>query len=666
MKKRLLLLGSLLLALNFALIGCSNKSPASLDVPIISDPFENKTDTSESDNQSKVQHLRYGFALHGENAEILEDNTVNVPLWLSGDETSVNVGIRFFIDGILQDYSVNDLNNTSSFNKFDTEVNKETTYQLKTNAKFDKNLERHSISGISILNPDYHPENGEWFFANNHKGLANVTNYISLNDSITSFADDIIITKADPFSPFTSEQKEKYNIRENMSDTVFLLQTENNTNKYTLDKAEDKLDLSFAFVAMQKGITDYRISFYKNHELVKFNGNNDYLDVKAEGGKILETDITIDDVSIGDFLYCICVPISSTSESSFTFKTDSVLVLDSENNSSIQKNTEETATKNPDTSDNISVLRSFNNSVIFQRYDENGLTLCRSSDGVNIDKSVLLTDKESFITDSCKCGENLFVEYSEINEGNLITHGILLDKELEKLKSIGLNNLMDKNSIHSLELITADNNKIYFVDSNNQLFMCDWDGKNKEIFFDPSKLSEFSGISIGEINKSDDYIAFRAIIGDGTKRTYYGIIDMSGKYEILQKNDISAPQVVDNITLWADKHTEPGVQPSGEVVMYRNGKFETIKTSSSTESSYAVLCSNGVIVTQVSNVVTTQQSDKSGAKFTIYANGRSEEITVSEYQYPSVPQIAYVDGKLMITVYDDEQTKTIIKEVGER
>ena len=76
----------------------------------------------------------------------------------------------------------------------------------------------------------------------------------------------------------------------------------------------------------------------------------------------------------------------------------------------------------------------------------------------------------------------------------LITHGILLDKELEKLKSIDLNNLMDKNSIHSLELITADNNKIYFVDSNNQLFMCDWDGKNKEIFFDPSKLSEFSGI----------------------------------------------------------------------------------------------------------------------------------------------------------------------------
>ena len=137
-------------------------------------------------------------------------------------------------------------------------------------------------------------------------------------------------------------------------------------------------------------------------------------------------------------------------------------------------------------------------------------------------------------------------------------------------------------------------------------------------------------------------------------------------YEILQKNDISAPQVVDNITLWADNHTDPGVQPSGEVVMYRNGKFETIKTSSSTESSYAVLCSNGVIVTQVSNVVTTQQSDKSGAKFTIYANGRSEEITVSEYQYPSVPQIAYVDGKLMITVYDDEQTKTIIKEVGKR
>ena len=131
MKKKLLLIGSLLLVLNFALIGCSNKSPDSSDVPIISDPFENKTDMSESDNQSKVQHLRYGFALHGENAEILEDNTVNVPLWLSGDETSVNVGIRFFIDGILQDYSVNDLNNTSSFNKFDTEVNKETTYQRK-------------------------------------------------------------------------------------------------------------------------------------------------------------------------------------------------------------------------------------------------------------------------------------------------------------------------------------------------------------------------------------------------------------------------------------------------------------------------------------------------------------------------------------------------------
>lgn len=664
MKKPLLLLGCLLLALNSTLTGCGNKSQISSDVPIVSDPFENSADKSDLDNQPTIQHLRYGFGLHGENAEFSENNIMNVPLWLSGDETSVNVGIRFFIDGILQDYSVNDLNNTSSFNKFDTEVNKDVTYQLKTNAKFDKNLERHSISGISILNPDYHPENGEWFFANNHKGLANVTNYISLNDSITSFADDIIITKADSFSSFTSEQKEKYNIRENMSDTVFLLQSENNTNKYTLNKTEDKLDLSFAFVAMQKGITDYRISFYKNHELVKFNGNNDYIDVKAEGGKILETDITIDDVSIGDFLYCICVPINSTSENSFAFKSDSVLVLDSENNSSTQENTESTTTQSPKSSDNISVLRSFNDKVILQKYDENGLELCCSSDGVNIDKSIRLAGQESFITNSCECGENLFVVYSEINEDNMITRGILLDKELKEIKSIDLDDFMDKNSVFSRERIAADNDKIYFVDSSNQLYMCNWDGKNKETVFDTSKFNDFSDTSIGEICKADDYIAFRADSVNERNKKFYGIIDMNGKYEIYPKNDISAPQVVDNITLWADKHTEPGVQPSGEVVMYRNGKFETIKTASSTESSYAVLCSNGVIVTQVSNAVTTQQNDKNGAKFTLYANGKSEEITVSEYQYPSVPQIAYVDGKLMITVYDDEQTKTIIKEVG--
>lgn len=195
-----------------------------------------------------------------------------------------------------------------------------------------------------------------------------------------------------------------------------------------------------------------------------------------------------------------------------------------------------------------------------------------------------------------------------------------------------------------------------------RLYCHDWEsGKNEHIMD-----ADFEGIpSVGftSIRKAEDYIAFSANSDvNGTTADYFGIILENGKYEIHRKDGIASSQTLGNITIWADAHVQPGETPSGEVVLYESGKFETLITENKMESAYVTLCGD-VIVSQLSNVVIKQLPNQSGAEILIYDcenKNRIKKISFSNYTFPSIPQIAYWNGKAITSVMDGDVTKLIV------
>ncbi|MDE7231203.1 MAG: hypothetical protein K2N56_12045, partial [Oscillospiraceae bacterium] len=102
---------------------------------------------------------------------------------------------------------------------------------------------------------------------------------------------------------------------------------DNGGNTYALNENGSGVSLQFVAGTQKAGSEKYRISFYKNHELIPFNGDYLYFDILLEGGKIGITDIEINDVQAGDFLYCIAVPTASYNEFAYPKKTDTIVVV---------------------------------------------------------------------------------------------------------------------------------------------------------------------------------------------------------------------------------------------------------------------------------------------------------------------------------------------------
>lgn len=689
-----------IIALGAVLSGCDKGGAPSLEDgnSIISNPFEESIG-GDLTSESSSHDVSYGFGLHSDEAEFTE-NLLKIPMLLKGAESSVNVGVMVYVDGILQEYSAEQSGNNSVMNRFSTTVNEDKTIPIYTDAKFDSNLAKHTVNGISILYPDFRPEPDSPFFGNNHKALSGSSGYISIDGKSVSYAENIHILKAESPSIITSEQKEKYEIRENTWDTVSLLQSENDSHTFTLDDSESGLELDFAMYTTSSGNSDYRFSFYKNHTLTKFNGEYDYLDVKVEGGKIVEAKISIDDVEVGDFLYCVAVPLNSTHEYIYPIKTDSVMVIDSElnaggtggnsitdnqssgsqnnNTSSVPNSTDPElnsgATGGNSISDNqssdsqinsmgsalnsiqnLTVLRMFNNGIVYQSDD----SVCYSENGTEIIKSAQIGSGSIVAAFS---HEDVF-SIINLELPSFKANGILLDKNLNVIKSVDLQKIMDENQIDTFDFIDLASDAIYFVDRNMRLCSRTWENGEVKVIATADSLGE-PGIAFTSIKRANNYTAFSANKeSNGTAVSYYGIIKDNGECKIYRKDGIASPQTIGNITLWSDAHVKPGVRSSGKVVLYKDGEFVTLKMQDPTESAYATLCDNGIVVTQLSNIVIKQDSNQKGAEIKVYDGNKIHRISISDYTFPAIPAVSYLDGNVITSVMDGNISKSISAEV---
>ena len=318
MTKKIIVLLALVVMI---LTGCDNsqlnKPSDNTEVP---DPFVGDISTTANMIMSRV-NFKIGLQ---ETDAVMVNNMLQIPLILNGDDGCEKVGIKIFIDGILQEFSPDNSENYSFNNTLSVKTD-DTGYQLKIKAKFDENIGTHTISAVSVYNPDFVPQPG-LSLGNNHNGAAGGFRILQITDTQLEFSDSKVVIKAPSPNPITNEQMKKYNLKGENSEAFLLLQNDDG-NTYALNENGTSVSLQFVAGSQKAGNEEYRVSFYKNHELVPFNGDYLYLDVSSVGGKISISDITIDNVQAGDFLYCIVVPTSSFNEFAFAKKTDTIVVV---------------------------------------------------------------------------------------------------------------------------------------------------------------------------------------------------------------------------------------------------------------------------------------------------------------------------------------------------
>lgn len=309
------------------LCGCTNDTiPGSntINTSIADDPMNIPISSGNSTNDGN-EPVSFAYALSfGDDYFKAENNKLTIMPALTGDHrASVNVGLRVFVDGMPQYYSDSDSLSSTDMMRFDTVVDTKKSYELTVDTLIDPNLSQHTIAAAGLAYPDYYPKENT-SFGNYHKMLSSATSTLPTEDVDFPSANDINILNLENYV-MSQEQKEGFGL----NDTNGVMDIELNQNGIgvsTYEIKDNSLTLSFNAYSTVETVIPYRVSFYKNHKQIKINDGYDYIDISLEGGKMSQTDVAINDVKSGDFIYCIAAPLISRE---IMLKSRSTIALDS-------------------------------------------------------------------------------------------------------------------------------------------------------------------------------------------------------------------------------------------------------------------------------------------------------------------------------------------------
>lgn len=601
-----------------------------------SDPMTNvvgdqSSNTSNGSSGKKVIGS-YGHGFKPTDVDFSTDTLVLTPT-VTGDENPTTLGVMAFVDGFPQEYFLNDSEENKMLSTIETTPST-VEYNLKINPKFDAEFDTHYATMLYILNPNFRPEKGTAFGVHH-----SASRWCS--QPINTAEKELQVKEVNAFkansAPFSKKQIEQYKVSIDEDSgvvTVFDLYEEWKTYQITLN-GNNMPELTFAaYTTGQKQSGEYRVTFYKNHELCTFNSGYNCLDLTLEGGKIIEEKVTLDDsLSSGDIVYCIAIPLF---EGGLTEKSTSEMVIGSTQNNSIPDEVQtssggsdnssgsnsdvsepnmnfggnETHTSlgeseipsdlnsdpyEPNTASDKKVNEinskpkfAFSNAVYFlDNRDE--ISLISSENGTVVKRRLMIDGLENIFA------HNKYISVLSNNNGEYTAK--LYDKDLTEIKSADLSQLQ----ISRQGIVDFDFDRIVYVtEENAELYSCDWNLRNKRKLMElPCKeyplATYFGGISL-----SEDFVAFTAYGNEGVvKAGFYGVCDFNGNYEIRRKDGVAAPQTNDTTAMWQDKHTDinSDVMPSGKIEIYKNGKFDSFKTEEIVESHRAFLLNSDAILT---------------------------------------------------------------------
>lgn len=603
-------LSALLLSTVLLVSGCSKAESDSIpsgtssnNSSEISDPMKQPTDSSSEIPPA----TSYGFNFGTKDIDYGSEELILSPMLMGGDAPT-RVGFMVFIDGIPQKYCSENSTEYSYISGFDVEENSEKTHELTVDAMVDNDMSEHIISVSTILAPDFVPPLETPTFGNYHRILRNKSK--KLSDEITGIAaaDEYKALKAEN-RVLTNEEKEEYGLGEEYGTGYAvecdLQQFKRLESTFALKSGENCLAATLCAYSTMPDVQDYRVTVFVNHKPVKINGDYDCVDVKMEGGKISKTEITLENIKVGDFVYCIAAPLT---EGEVAMKSTSKMVIGDKSSGS-----DSTSTPPAESAENISdggAAVSTSLAPMFAIGDnlyaetKRGSAVFPALCKVNSSGEAVKTLAD--FSNARVHGDKISVVKYNGDTFSISTNSMkimLLDKDLNVIKSLDITGTYGK--------IDFNEDRIVYVNNDNEICSCDWNWENHRTLFSLS-TQYFVDIKLGE-----GFVAFNAQAEINNKDAdFYGVCDFSGNCEIYRKDGINYSQVCGKTAVWSDRHTDVvnGVMPSGIFVMYTNGTFQNFTTENILESQDLFLTGENEFFTVIGDNYGVIKQYKNGAK----------------------------------------------------
>ena len=299
----------------------------------ISDPFqteESKTDTSsaESTPVRPPSPNRGGFSneVNGNMPITYKGGTLSVPIKVTAyleNPMKISVGVTVFIDGVVQKLCIDgeEINGMYVIENIEPGKCEELTLdiypQIMKGSESKSELPMHFVWHF---NPDYIPDSKKPSLGNTHKSMPSLNTTLNVSEEIkeviayesTTEMQKIIITE---------DVQEQYKINSpEKTRAVFINQIgdEYAASQGLIKAGEDKkAEFEVGLSSFEHG--KYRVTFYKNNKLISFNENETYIDVEAESGYLYLSNVTIEDINIGDIVHAIAIPYDYTKENGYKF-----------------------------------------------------------------------------------------------------------------------------------------------------------------------------------------------------------------------------------------------------------------------------------------------------------------------------------------------------------
>ena len=307
--------------------GCADKSSTydmeftESDTIIVTNPFK-PDNTAMSPN---TEYISYGVNINIPNFESLtcENNKVTLPITIENIGKDFSLGFCIFSDGIIQEYTSSMSEEKTIMQTFDL-----TTDSIETVDFYIENIENISdndevsFSFITMENSDIIPtlENISGTLPHGVSG----GDSLHLHMNTLSKSEKYKICNKFDIHTITDEEAKRFAIlldeRDTSLSTKFILDPINETGRprENMIAASEDGKLKLNLYGWTTNGNDsfsangtYRVSFYKNHERIKFNDDYDYIDVELKENNITIADVTFEDISEGDFIYCFAVPIDN-------------------------------------------------------------------------------------------------------------------------------------------------------------------------------------------------------------------------------------------------------------------------------------------------------------------------------------------------------------------
>ena len=616
-----------------------------------SDISDTQTDTNEYAEALAVYSKGSCECIINNHKEILyTGDKIRVPVTITASKNNeyddMSIGLSAVINGTVQTLSADGMKETNMLIFKDLEPGKTTEFTVSFSPTVDienRECEKLPIQFYVYHNPLYIASESYPAFGNTHDASYRLATTITfeketdiidskLNAEITKelITDSLLIKYSDSNGmPLKlSGNARVYMYQDTKTDTGVLRLSEDGSLKLGL----------MLYVKEFSG--KYRLSIYKNNELISVGGKS-YIDTELNEGYLYITTLNLTDVKRGDYIYAALYKLDDKAVSQYPVHdiTTPQLIVNSDFMSTDHREPPP-ETSSPDSipsqitdsaivkGDNLSIniigyIRDGNNRLaVLQNYkkiyvsdiDENK----RISEIIELKK---LEEKGYFIPSMTADGKKLTINNEIISDNETVeaVYYHIFDKELSVIKEIpapkeGEYRYTDGVISDDTRLLKSD----YSENEGGKLYLCDYDGANKEIIYN----FEYQHYAYN-LSGDSEYVYFRERdqINDTETAVVIDLKDNNvAKYKgnALTENGGAYISNEGNFILFPDTKSA-----AGKLVIYDKSKkeFREISTKYHSEGSLSTALSpdGAFILTSVSEISEADGKTPTGTYLRVYA-----------------------------------------------